>query len=214
MAAADFDLGDLESDEAPVGWQALFGRVRSGEWPALAGVCISAVGVIVVALGWYGAAHTTILQYQVPYLISGGMLGAALIVLGGVYSMTSTLAQQQQRIEDLLSIALGDLDDLPEDTVTLPVVASSGPQPTRMRGERLARTNTGSTAGTSAVVQDRPDPVMWVRGGAGYHRLGCQIVEGKPSMRGTVARAKRAGLAPCRICDPPGRGGAASRNGR
>lgn len=214
MSTADFDLGDLESDEAPVGLEALFSRVRSGEWPALAGVCISAVGVIVVALGWYGAAHTTILQYQVPYLISGGMLGAALIVLGGVYSMTSTLANQQQRLEDLLSIALGDLDDLPEDTVTLPAVAPSGPQPARAPGERLPRANARSAPGTSAVVKDRRDPVMWVRGGAGYHRSGCQIVEGKPSMQGTVARAKREGLAPCRICDPPGRGGAASRNGR
>jgi hypothetical protein len=39
-------------------------------------------GVAAIALGWYGAAHSTYLFQQIPYVISGGMLGLALVVAG------------------------------------------------------------------------------------------------------------------------------------
>jgi hypothetical protein len=41
-------------------------------------------GVCVILLGWYGAAHSTLTEEQLPYLISGGILGAALALIGAV----------------------------------------------------------------------------------------------------------------------------------
>lgn len=70
------------------------------------GVVLSAVGAVIVILGWYGAAHTTVLQYQVPYVISGGMLGSALVVLGGIYTATANIRQHQDRLEALLHEAM------------------------------------------------------------------------------------------------------------
>lgn len=40
-------------------------------------------GAVLVLLGWYGAAHTSRVYLQVPYLISGGLLGVVAAFAGG-----------------------------------------------------------------------------------------------------------------------------------
>jgi hypothetical protein len=42
------------------------------------------LGVTVIILGWYGASRSTLVEEQVPYLISGGLLGVALSVIGAL----------------------------------------------------------------------------------------------------------------------------------
>jgi hypothetical protein len=39
-------------------------------------------GIFVILLGWYGAAHTPFVPEQIPYLLSGGLVGLALAVVG------------------------------------------------------------------------------------------------------------------------------------
>lgn len=51
--------------------------------PVLLGGLLAPVGLLLVFLGWLGASRTPLLQEQVPYLISGGLFGLALVVLGG-----------------------------------------------------------------------------------------------------------------------------------
>ena len=46
------------------------------------GVSAMGLGVVAVVLGWFGAAHSPYLFQEVPYLISGGLLGAALVGVG------------------------------------------------------------------------------------------------------------------------------------
>jgi hypothetical protein len=41
-------------------------------------------GLVIVLLGWVGAAHSVLVEEQVPYLISGGFLGGALATIGAV----------------------------------------------------------------------------------------------------------------------------------
>jgi len=49
----------------------------------LAGV-VMIVGLLAIILGWVGASRSTILEEQVPYLISGGLLGVALSTIGAL----------------------------------------------------------------------------------------------------------------------------------
>jgi hypothetical protein len=42
------------------------------------------LGLGLILLGWIGAAHSTLIEEQLPYLISGGLLGLALAVIGGL----------------------------------------------------------------------------------------------------------------------------------
>lgn len=47
------------------------------------GATMMGMGFVAVVLGWYGAAHSAYLFQEVPYLISGGLLGVALVAGGG-----------------------------------------------------------------------------------------------------------------------------------
>ena len=42
-------------------------------------VLIGAAGFVALGLGWYGSAETPYVPFQVPYLVSGGLGGLALI---------------------------------------------------------------------------------------------------------------------------------------
>jgi hypothetical protein len=49
----------------------------------IAGGMLVGIGIVAIVAGWYGAAHTTRVWRQTPYLMSGGLLGVALVFIGG-----------------------------------------------------------------------------------------------------------------------------------
>ena len=52
------------------------------KWLEMIGMCLIVFGFVCIILGWYGAAHSPYLYQEVPYLISGGLLGLAVVVGG------------------------------------------------------------------------------------------------------------------------------------
>ena len=54
------------------------------KWLETIGMSLMVFGLVCILLGWYGAAHSPYLYQEVPYLISGGLLGVALVIGGGV----------------------------------------------------------------------------------------------------------------------------------
>src|SRR5688572_8039242 len=86
-------------------------------WLMLAGGALMAIGLAIIVLGWAGASHTPYVFEQMPYVISGGLLGAALAVIGGLlyfaYWMTRNMEESRAasqsvqrslaRIEELLA---------------------------------------------------------------------------------------------------------------
>ena len=60
---------------------------------AIVSAVLLPLGLAVMLLGWYGAAHTPYLFEQVPYLISGGILGLGLAVVGGLIYFGSWVAR-------------------------------------------------------------------------------------------------------------------------
>src|SRR4051794_250263 len=100
---------------------AMAGVRRRGElvvterWLVVAGGVMMPLGAILIVFGGDGAAHTSRLFEQVPYLISGGLLGLALIVLGAAcyfgYWIARLVATQREtlgamlRMEELMSTA-------------------------------------------------------------------------------------------------------------
>src|SRR5512139_1092717 len=80
----------------------------------LAGSLLMPLGLFVIGLGWYGAAHTPYSFEQVAYVISGGVLGLALTVLGGFLffgSWLARIAHQQRQQTELLAGELGRLTE-------------------------------------------------------------------------------------------------------
>ncbi len=45
---------------------------------------LMAAGFAAILLGWAGAADSTLVEEQLPYLISGGLLGLAMAMVGGL----------------------------------------------------------------------------------------------------------------------------------
>jgi hypothetical protein len=92
------------------------------------------LGFGLIGIGWYGSAQTTLDFEQTPYLISGGLLGLALVVLGGLlyfsYWLTRLVrdgqeqanrtAEHQVRLEGLLtSLAFGLAARGPADSLVI-----------------------------------------------------------------------------------------------
>lgn len=47
-----------------------------------AGIVLPAIGLVVIGLGWWGASGTKYVYQEIPYVISGGMFGVALALIG------------------------------------------------------------------------------------------------------------------------------------
>lgn len=63
----------------------LRGRTSIGRWDRLLlilGGALITVGLVAVILGWLGASDTHVVFEQIPFLISGGLLGLALVFVG------------------------------------------------------------------------------------------------------------------------------------
>jgi len=58
-----------------------------------AGAVLLPGGLIVIGLGWYGVAHTPYQYQQTTYMISGGVLGLGLTIVGGFLYFGAWLAR-------------------------------------------------------------------------------------------------------------------------
>jgi len=138
----------------------------------IAGSVLLPLGVILIVLGWYGASHTPWLFEQIPYALSGGILGLGLIFAGGFlyfgYWLTRVVKENRRQTE-LLVDALSRLEVMMGGTGN-----GAGPRADGM----LVATATGSM----------------------LHRPDCTIVAGREGLRQMPPDAK--GFEPCKICEP------------
>jgi hypothetical protein len=160
-------------------------------WTKLGGVlgiiyCL--VGLFFVFLGWNGAATYDRISEQFPYLISGGIAGLCLVVIGAALIVTdrnradrvalqASIAELRDALDQVAGTAAGD-------TGTLPPPA------------------TGAAAPAAASPAAPPVDVV-VAGEDSFHRVDCRLVEGRDDLaRVTRAVAAGRGLTPCRVCSP------------
>lgn len=150
-------------------------NLRPGALGGGLGLVIIAVGLIVIGIGWNGAAgaggqinHVTDLRAQLPWLLSGGFVGLALVVFGAALVIVHNARVDRSRLE----VKLDELVDA------------------------VSRANGASTAPASAAG-------LYVAGGASYHRPDCRLVDGRDDVRYvTLAEAEAGELRPCRVCKP------------
>jgi hypothetical protein len=153
------------------------------------GGIIAPLGLVVVILGWYGAAHSPFLFQQVPYLISGLGLGLGLVFLGSFFYFAHWITElvKEGRTQSAAMIeAIARL----EETVKRQAGA-----------DRLAKAGDGDGDGVTAVSPNGAGAVELVATGKGTmaHRPDCVVVAGKPGLRRV---SPEDGLLPCKLCDP------------
>lgn len=145
-----------------------------------AGVALVALGLIVLYLGYNGTATNALQVKQIPYLVSGGFAGLALIVLGAAGITASVLLMVEAGIRDGLGVLNDSVQEMTE------VLSRRAFDPAAA---------TAPLNGTALVTVSR--------GAASFHRPDCRLVATKTTVR-TLPReeAESNGLLACRVCKP------------
>ncbi|HET6793196.1 MAG TPA: hypothetical protein VFH45_02065, partial [Acidimicrobiales bacterium] len=151
-------------------------------WQVVAGAVLVPLGLSLILLAWYGAAHTPYVQQQVPYLVSGAFAGLGCMVLGGLLFWAHWL----YRIYDQASLNHREAVRLQREVVDLLGSLAGVGRP----GEAVANGSAASYVATPT--------------GANFHLADCPTVAGRRSTLRTVTPADLDGLRPCRICEPLG----------
>jgi hypothetical protein len=133
-------------------------------------------GIVAILLGWYGAAHTPFVFEQMPYLISGGLLGVGLLTAGGLLYIGSWMARlaevQREESEKVREMLRG----IRQELEYLPGLLGDGAAPA------AHRTFVATPTGTMFHVPD------------------CSVVAGRDELR--QVRGDEPGLTPCKLCQP------------
>jgi hypothetical protein len=155
-------------------------------------------------------SRNALVAKQLPYVISGGIGGIALVGVGAVFLGTEELRRDSGRLDRLermvleLHAVLLDRTDAPEvpyGPIAAPAAAEIEVGAGRSRAQG-SRAQASRVSGTRAPASGRRHLVA-LPVGQSYHRPDCTMVEGKPAVEVVTDRqvADR-GLKPCRLCEP------------
>ena len=145
-------------------------RARSGR---LLGLLLAAVGFAVIGKAWDGAASINFVQGQIPYLLSGGFMGLALVVTGCTLIFLSTLRTERRALHDKFD----EMSTLLARTLNRMQVTSGG-----------AGTSAEEVVAAASVYHRATCRIL--NGKDGVTTI-------------TVEQAAGEGLTPCRACEPP-----------
>jgi hypothetical protein len=159
----------------------------------LIGAIVAPLGLLVILIGWFGAAHTALVFEQVPYLISGGLFGLALVFLGAFFYFAHWLTElvKEHRTQ---SAAL--LDAIRAVEARLGDLGAAGPVVRSVNGEWRAPPAAGpGAAGPGADVALVATPR-----GTMAHRPDCAVVATRRDLRDV---GDGSGFERCRLCGSP-----------
>ncbi len=145
-----------------------------GKFGGKAGLVLAGIGIIAIGIGWNGAAGQLTLLGQIPYILSGGLIGLALVILGAAMLVVQNAREDRARLEAKLDL--------------LAEAFSTG------GGASAPRLDQHAPADASELV---------VAGTASYHVPGCRLVDGRDETTYlTPAEAQASDLKACRVCQP------------
>lgn len=155
--------------------------LRPARLALYAGVISMILGAFALFAGYNGAATNPIVEAQVPYLISGGLAGLALLLLGGIGIAASVILRVTGEIRSELHAT--------RDAFT--------------QANRISSSVAAAVLPESVPAASSNGSVLVSSGGSSYHRADCRLVERAEAVSKVPrADATSQGLHPCRICNP------------
>ena len=160
--------------------RALVRRLGIGGSGSRLGLVVIVLGLVVIGIGWNGAAgaggevnHVPVVQAQLPWLLSGGFLGLGIVILGAAMMIANAYRETEARNAARMDAVL----------------------------EALERASSATAAGPADIATTGAG--MVVAGTASYHRPDCRLARGRSDSEVVPAAvAVERGLAACRICKP------------
>jgi hypothetical protein len=171
---------DDEEPDPRLLWRWVAGAVR----PYIGWILIG-LAALLMLLGWFGVSREAIPGKQIPYLVSGGIGGVFLAVLGAYFLGTQALRDDSGRLDRLEHM----VEDLHQVLLRRPDAPTID-----LAAEDKAASSNGSSPSLRRVVI--------VEGGETFHRADCAMVAGKASDQLTPTAARKRGLRPCPACAP------------
>lgn len=150
----------------------------------VSGAVLLPLGLIVIVLGWYGAARTPYEYDQISYLVSGGMLGLGLTFCGGFLYFGAWLARIAADNRDTAKRLSDSLLVLADVVSRSAAVVESGAQ----------------AAGAAAPARDAGSVLVVAGTGRTVHRSDCSLIAHRDDL--VPAGGDAPDLAPCRLCKP------------
>jgi hypothetical protein len=152
------------------------------------------LGFVVILLGWIGASRTVNLYEQIPYSISGGMLGMALVFAGGfcyfAYWLTQLVYAARRDNADT-RILLERIEELLSSGASFSAVPAVDGAPVASRRQVASVATVAPVVGGSYLAT--PTGTM-------FHAPSCPAVAGRDNLR--EVHGDEAGLTACKICEP------------
>ena len=146
-----------------------------------AGWGLAVLGAVFIVVGWIGISGESLVAKQMPYLISGGVGGVALVGLGVLFLGTEERQRDRARIDQLEAMVA--------DLHSVLLVRADGRAP--------------QASGASPAAGGANDALVALPVGQSFHRSDCVMVQGKSNAEPITAREVQArGLKPCRLCEP------------
>lgn len=87
------------------------------QWDRVLGVVLVLVGGVVLVVGWVGASGEVYIANQLPYLLSGGLGGLALIGVGATLWLSADLSDEWRTLDRLDAARAGTADPVLADRV-------------------------------------------------------------------------------------------------
>jgi hypothetical protein len=165
--------------------QVLWGWVRGAIRPHLGWILVGG-GALLMLLGYLGVSREALPAKQIPYLVSGGIGGMFLAVLGAYFLGTQELRKDSGRLDRL--------ERMVEELHLALLRRADAPDLTALRA--------ASANGTNGTTSGRVRRFVVVEGGELFHRPSCDLVEGKDTEEVTPAAARKSELRPCPSCTP------------
>jgi hypothetical protein len=161
---------------------------------ALRGWVVIVAGVVLLLSCYLGVSGQTEPGLQLPYLVSGGFGGLALVLVGGALLVADRLESMRGHAAPAAETArlAEQVDDLHALLLAAVTAAQASPP--------AAVPAAAPTAPAAPAVDD--GSVYAVPGGRTFHRPGCELLAGKAAQRVEVSQASARQLAPCSVCAP------------
>lgn len=137
------------------------------------GFMFMTAGVVMIGLAWNGAANRNFVEGQFPYLLSGGVMGLALVIIGSSLIFLATIRAERELMTDRFDEMI------------------------RLLGRNLNRLSVSSNGAGGIKAQVVAGETSFHRAECKV----LQGKDGLATV--TVEQAETEGLEPCRVCQPP-----------
>jgi hypothetical protein len=93
------------------------------QWDRVGAVVLVVVGALALLLGWLGISDAVLPSEQLPYLLSGGLLGVFLLGLGTTLWLSADLRDEWRKLDRLEQLVRGEAEA--EEKEEAPVVVDA-----------------------------------------------------------------------------------------